>query len=70
MSDKTNFIRWYQTELEIKNDPHIQIPISDDELEAVRKETKGPFQRIVSTSLQEIEKYRSSQRSFCQHRLH
>jgi len=41
MSDKTSSIRWYQTELEIKNDPNIQIPISDDELEAVRNETKG-----------------------------
>lgn len=41
MSDKTSSIRWYQTELDIKNDPSIQIPISDDELEAVRKETKG-----------------------------
>ncbi|NUU61101.1 SF0329 family protein [Paenibacillus agri] len=42
MSDKTNPIRWYQTELEIKNDPDIQIPISSDEIEAVRKDTKGP----------------------------
>ncbi|MHA6533719.1 SF0329 family protein [Paenibacillus sp. BAC0078] len=42
MSDKTNPIRWYQTELEIKNDPDIQIPISNDEIEAVRKATKGP----------------------------
>ncbi|MGZ7442983.1 SF0329 family protein [Paenibacillus sp. TH7-28] len=42
MSDKTNSIRWYQTELEIKNDPDIQIPITSDEIEAVRKDTKGP----------------------------
>ncbi|WP_438448080.1 SF0329 family protein [Gorillibacterium sp. sgz5001074] len=41
MSDKTNAIKWYQTELEIKNDPDIQIPISNDEIEAIRKETKG-----------------------------
>ena len=41
MNDKTSSIRWYQTELEIKNDPNVHIPISDDELEAVRKETKG-----------------------------
>ncbi|MDU0200901.1 SF0329 family protein [Paenibacillus sp. MAH-36] len=39
MSD--TLIRWYQTELEIKNDSDIQIPISNDEIEAVRKETKG-----------------------------
>lgn len=42
MSDKTNPIRWYQTELEIKNDPDIQIPITNDDIEAVRKDTKGP----------------------------
>jgi len=34
-------IRWYQTELEIKNDSEIQLPISNEELEAVRKDTKG-----------------------------
>ncbi|MFD1773555.1 SF0329 family protein [Paenibacillus rhizophilus] len=42
MSDKTSSIRWYQTELEVKNDPGIQIPISSDDIEAVRKGTKGP----------------------------
>jgi len=41
MSDTTTLIRWYQTELEIKNDPDIQIPIDNEEIEAVRKETKG-----------------------------
>lgn len=41
MSDKTNIIRWYQNELEIKNDPDIQIPINSDEIEAVIKDTKG-----------------------------
>ncbi|GKS13523.1 hypothetical protein YDYSY3_45230 [Paenibacillus chitinolyticus] len=41
MNDVTNLIRWYQTELEIKNDPDIQIPINPEEIEAVRKETKG-----------------------------
>ncbi|MCL6604884.1 MAG: hypothetical protein K6T94_18635 [Paenibacillus sp.] len=41
MSDKTNPIRLYQTELEIKNDPDIQIPICNGEIEAVRKDTKG-----------------------------
>ncbi|MGK9253985.1 SF0329 family protein [Paenibacillus humicus] len=41
MMDKTSFIKWYQTELEIKNDPHIQIPISTDDIEAVRKAAKG-----------------------------
>ncbi len=41
MMDKTSFIKWYQTELEIKNDPHIQIPINNDDIEAVRKAAKG-----------------------------
>ncbi|OXS56943.1 hypothetical protein B1A99_18995 [Cohnella sp. CIP 111063] len=41
MSDLTTLIRWYQTELEIKNDPDIQIPISNEEIKAVRKDTKG-----------------------------
>ncbi|WP_379136731.1 hypothetical protein [Paenibacillus sp. sgz500958] len=49
MSDKTNAIQWYQSELEIKNDPDIQIPISNDEIEAVRQETKGkvPEDRLI-----------------------
>jgi hypothetical protein len=41
MSDITSSIRWYQTELEIKNDPNIQVPIHNEEIEAVRKDTKG-----------------------------
>lgn len=41
MNDKTTLIKWYQTELEIKNDSDIQIPISNEEIEAVRKDTKG-----------------------------
>ncbi|MFF2480084.1 hypothetical protein [Paenibacillus sp. NPDC058071] len=41
MSDTTNLIRWYQSEQEIKNDSGIQIPISNEEIEAVRKDTKG-----------------------------
>lgn len=41
MNDTTTSIRWYQTEQEIKNDSDIQIPITNEELEAVRKDTKG-----------------------------
>jgi hypothetical protein len=41
MSDITTSIRWYQTELEVKNDPDIQIPINNEEIEAIRKDTKG-----------------------------
>ncbi|MFS0838924.1 hypothetical protein [Paenibacillus sp. 1P03SA] len=48
MSDKTGLIKWYQTELEIKNDSDIQIPIHKEEMEAFRKDTKGtvPEDRI------------------------
>lgn len=41
MNDRTSSIKWYQTELEIKNDPDIRIPISVEEMEEVRKNTKG-----------------------------
>jgi hypothetical protein len=41
MSDRTTLIRWYQTELEIKNDPDIQLPINNEDIEAVRKAIKG-----------------------------
>ncbi|RXT06972.1 hypothetical protein [Ammoniphilus sp. CFH 90114] len=41
MSDRTTLNRWYQTEQEIKNDPDIEIPISNEEIEAVRKDTNG-----------------------------
>lgn len=38
MNDATTLIRWYKTELEIKNDSDIYIPISNAEIEAVRKD--------------------------------
>lgn len=41
MSDTTTLIRWYQTELEIKNDPDIPIPINNEDIEVVRKDTNG-----------------------------
>lgn len=41
MNDITTLIRWYQTEQQIKNDPDIQIPINNEEIEAVRKDTNG-----------------------------
>ncbi|MBH5317516.1 hypothetical protein I6N90_06760 [Paenibacillus sp. GSMTC-2017] len=49
MSDLTTLIRWYQTELEIKNDPEIQVPISDDEIETIRTDTNGkvPEDRLI-----------------------
>jgi len=49
MNDVTTLIRWYQTEQEIKNDPDIQIPINNEEIEAVRKDTNGtvPEDRLV-----------------------
>lgn len=49
MSDRTTYIKWYQTEQEIKNDPGIQIPISNEEIEVLRKENKGlvPEDRLL-----------------------
>lgn len=41
MSDTTTPIRWYQTEQEIKNDPNFEIPVDNEEVEAIRKESKG-----------------------------
>jgi hypothetical protein len=43
MSDATTLIRWYQSEQEIKNDSDIYIPITTEEIEAVRKGAKGPI---------------------------
>jgi hypothetical protein len=59
MSDSTNLIRWYQTELEIKNDSTIQIPINNEEMEAVRKDTKGIVPedrlRVIASSRKKTE---------------
>ncbi|MET3211350.1 UNVERIFIED_CONTAM: hypothetical protein ABIC26_004317 [Paenibacillus sp. PvR008] len=41
MSDTTSTIRWYQSEQEIKNDSNIQVPINNEDIEAIRKDTKG-----------------------------
>lgn len=41
MSDTNSLIRWYETEQEIKNDPNIEISVSDEEIDMVRKETNG-----------------------------
>ncbi|MBM7568092.1 SF0329 family protein [Paenibacillus sacheonensis] len=59
MSDATNGIRWYQTELEIKNDSEIQLPISKEDIEAVRKESKGPIPedrlKVIAYSRKKLE---------------
>ncbi|PKM94634.1 MAG: hypothetical protein CVU84_08945 [Firmicutes bacterium HGW-Firmicutes-1] len=48
MSDITTMIRWYQTEQEIKNDSKLQIPISNEDIETIRKDTGGmvPNERL------------------------
>ena len=48
MRDATSLIRWYQTEQEIKDDADLQIPINQEEIEAIRKDTKGtvPEERL------------------------
>ncbi|QDH21939.1 SF0329 family protein [Saccharibacillus brassicae] len=43
MGDKSNFIDWYQSEIEIKNDPNLEIPVTEAEIEAVRASAKGPI---------------------------
>ncbi|MER2169264.1 MAG: hypothetical protein ABS938_01380 [Psychrobacillus psychrodurans] len=55
LSDKTTIIQWYLTEQEIKNDANIQIPISNEEIEAVRKESNG---RIPEDRVQVIARSR------------
>ncbi|WP_339848844.1 hypothetical protein MKY42_04230 [Paenibacillus sp. FSL W7-1088] len=57
MSDTTTPIRWYQTEQEIKSDPEIMIPVSHEEIEAIRKETKGT---VPEDRLQVIARSRKS----------
>jgi hypothetical protein len=48
MADTSTLITWYQTEQEIKNDSNIQIPINNEDIERVRKDTKGtvPEERL------------------------
>lgn len=41
MRDSSTLIKWYQTELEVKNDPELRIPISREEIEAIRSDSKG-----------------------------
>ncbi|RTE10034.1 SF0329 family protein [Paenibacillus whitsoniae] len=49
MSDATTLIKWYQSEQEIKNDSSIDIPISPQQIEAVRMNTEGkiPEDRLI-----------------------
>ncbi|MFD2611367.1 SF0329 family protein [Paenibacillus gansuensis] len=41
INDITTPIKWYQSDLEIKNDPAIQLPINNEEIELIREDTKG-----------------------------
>lgn len=49
MCDATTRIRWYQTEQEIKNEQEALIPVSQEDIEAVRNDTLGkvPEERLV-----------------------
>ncbi|RJE84744.1 hypothetical protein D3P07_22795 [Paenibacillus sp. 1011MAR3C5] len=49
MNDATTLIKWYTSEQEIKNDSRIDIPISHEQLEAVRMNTDGkiPEDRLI-----------------------
>lgn len=48
MSHPENPIRWYLSEQEIKHDASLQLPLSLEEIEAVRRDTKGavPEERL------------------------
>lgn len=48
MNDRSGLIKWYETEQEIRNDPDIQVPVDQEEIEAIRTETQGavPEERL------------------------
>ncbi|ETT53087.1 MULTISPECIES: hypothetical protein [unclassified Paenibacillus] len=43
MTDKSSSIRWYSSELEVKNDPELHISVTNEDIEAVRLTAKGPI---------------------------
>lgn len=49
MKDGTTGMKWYQSEQDIKNDAAVVIPLSDAEIEHIRKETGGkvPEERLA-----------------------
>jgi hypothetical protein len=49
MNDASTSIRWYKTEQEIRNDPEIQLPVSREEIEALRAGSGGniPEERLA-----------------------
>jgi hypothetical protein len=60
MSDTSSLIPWYKTEQEIKNNQDIQLPVNSDEIERVRKDTKGtvPEERLkVIASNRKVSEY-------------
>jgi hypothetical protein len=48
MRNATTMIRWYQTEQEIKNDPTVQIPVSEKDIEKAKEDIGGrvPEERL------------------------
>ena len=49
MKDISSKIKWYQTEQEIKNDKSISLPISDEDIDSIRVQTKEsvPDDRLI-----------------------
>ncbi|MEK4518542.1 hypothetical protein NSS64_24970 [Paenibacillus sp. FSL H8-0122] len=43
MNDKSSPIRWYSSELEVKNDPELHISVTHEDIETVRMAAKGPI---------------------------
>ena len=41
MNDPSRPITWYRTDQDVRHDPDIQVPVSPEEIETLRAETKG-----------------------------
>lgn len=41
MNDGTTLIKWYQTEQEMRNDLSVNVPVDENEIEVIRKDSKG-----------------------------
>jgi hypothetical protein len=49
LNDTVSAIKWYQTEQDVKSDPDLQIPISNEEIEVIRKDMNNsvPEDRLI-----------------------
>ena len=63
MADTTTPIQWYKNDQEIKNDPNIVIPVSPEEIEAIRKGNQRAVPEERLEIMREAEKHFSCQRA-------